>query len=103
MTAVSAADFNNVTELSSDLDDSIIVEDSFLESSEISDSQLSSDSTGTFKDLQKEIDSAPAGSTLDLTRDYLGEDDLKINLNKDLTIDGNGHVIDCGKDFFCFL
>ena len=102
VTAVSAADFNNVTELSSDVDDSIIVKDSFLESSEIQDLQLSSNSTGTFKDLQKEIDNAPAGSTLDLTRDYLGEDDLKINLNKDLTIDGHGHVIDCGKDFFVF-
>ena len=103
LTAVSAADYNNVTELSADADDSIVVEDSFLESSEISDSLVSSNSAGTFKDLQKEIDNAPVGSTLDLTRDYMGGHDFKIQLNKDLTIDGHGHVLDGGSEFLNFF
>ena len=74
VTAVSAADFNNVTELSSDVDDSIIVKDSFLESSEIQDLQLSSNSTGTFTDLQALVNNASAGSVLELTMDYNGDD-----------------------------
>ena len=46
-------------------------------------------------DLQKEINNAPAGSVLKLTRNYEGAEDTVIELNKDLTIDGNGHTIDC--------
>lgn len=79
VTAVSAADFNNVTELSSDADDSIIVEDSFLESSEIQDSQLSSNSAGTFTDLQALVNNASAGSVLELTMDYMGIKMLESN------------------------
>ena len=51
-------------------------------------------STGTFDDLQSEIDNAPEGSVLYLTRDYNGASDSRIQLNKDLTIDGQGYVLD---------
>ena len=101
VTAVSAADFNNVTELSSDADDSIIVEDSFLESSEIQDSQLSSNSAGTFTDLQALVNNASAGSVLELTMDYNGDKNARIQLNKGLTIDGKGHTIDCLEKSGC--
>ena len=52
---------------------------------------------GTFSDLQKEIDNANYGSVLDLYRDYYANGGSTIELNKDLTIDGHGHTIDCEK------
>ena len=70
-------------------------EDIELSDSNFNDSQLGADSPGTFADLQAEINNAPAGSVLHLTRDYEGAEDTVVKLNKDLTIDGNGHTIDC--------
>ncbi|WP_295621090.1 right-handed parallel beta-helix repeat-containing protein [uncultured Methanobrevibacter sp.] len=58
---------------------------------------------GTFDDFQSEINKASEGSVLNLTRDYTGAHDSKIQFNKDLTIDGQGHTIgfgfysSCGK------
>ncbi len=52
---------------------------------------------GTFTDLQKKIDDAYAGSTITLENDYKynsGFSSEGISINKTLTIDGNGHVID---------
>ena len=88
VSAVSAADLNN---------------DSLSGPSDIGDyNHLCSDNDdgisqtpGSFADLQLEIDNAPAGSVLDLYRDYKGSAGSKINVNKDLTIDGHGHTIDC--------
>ncbi len=99
VTAVSAADFNNGTELSADADGSLVIGDSFLESSEIQDSIVSNDTTGTFSDLQELVNNASAGSVLELTMDYKGSNYARVQLHKDLTIDGMGHTIDClGKD-----
>ena len=86
VTAVSATDLddNYVTE-SVEVDDSL----------EIQNSEILSDSPGTFEDLQAEINNAPAGSVLNLTRDYNGHEGAVVNLNKDLTIDGQGHTINC--------
>ena len=90
LTAVSAVDLNDDFEtLSSDDDDFL------AESSEIGDSKILSASTGTFNDLQVEINNASAGSVLDLTMDYKGGKNSRVQLNKDLTIDGHGHTIDC--------
>ena len=93
VSVVSAADFNNVTELSADVGDSFIA-DSFLDSSNIQNEIYLSD-TGTFDDLQVEINEAPSGSVLNLTRDYNGAYGSRIQFNKDLTIDGQGHTLDC--------
>ena len=53
---------------------------------------------GTFTALQSKIYSADKGSTINLTRDYKYNDDFNnikgIFINKDITINGNGHVID---------
>ena len=51
----------------------------------------------TFYELEKEINNAPTGSTLDLTRDYNSDSkgDVEIHLNKDLIIDGHGHTLNC--------
>ena len=50
---------------------------------------------GSFSDLQVEINNAPSGSVLDLYRDYDGKDNFQVQLNKDLTIDGHGHTLNC--------
>ena len=51
--------------------------------------------TGTFDDLQVEINNAPIGSVLNLTRDYTGAYGSRIQFSKDLTINGQGHTLDC--------
>ena len=50
---------------------------------------------GSFSDLQNEINNAKQGSVLDLNRDYHANGGSTIKLDKDLTIDGHGHTIDC--------
>ena len=57
---------------------------------------------GTFDDLQKLIDNAAEGSTLNLDCDYYGKANSKIILNKDLTINGQGHIIDCKSAKNCY-
>uniref|UniRef100_UPI003890A6E5 right-handed parallel beta-helix repeat-containing protein n=1 Tax=Methanobrevibacter sp. TaxID=66852 RepID=UPI003890A6E5 len=91
---VSAADLNNshVSQSSDVIGVSLVYDD--VGNVNIDDSKLSV-ATGNFNDLQKEINNAPAGSVLNLTRDYEGSDYATIVLNKDLTIDGQGHTIDC--------
>ena len=50
---------------------------------------------GTFDNLQVEINKAPAGSVLHLYMDYNGHYGSRIQFNKDLTIDGHGHILNC--------
>lgn len=69
------------------------------------DNVLSADS-GTFSELQKEIILARNGSTITLDKDYVydeGFSKLGIRINKDLTIDGNGHTIDGANQARIFL
>ena len=53
---------------------------------------------GTFTALQSKINQAEKGSTINLTQDYKYNDDFKLTsgvfINKDITINGNGHVLD---------
>ena len=86
--------------VASDVNDTVVASDAAdvaVASGE--DSVVASDADdGTFKALQDKIYSADAGSTIDLTRDYKYTDDFKITtgvfINKDITINGNGHTID---------
>ena len=55
----------------------------------------------SFDDLQAEINKAAAGSTLTLHCDYKGKENSRIQLNKDLTIEGNGYTIDCAGQSGC--
>ena len=54
--------------------------------------------SGTFTELQTKINKASKGSTIYLDKNYLYNDDFKgkygIVINKSITIDGKGHVID---------
>ena len=50
----------------------------------------------SLRTLQEEIDNAPAGSTLSLFMTYYADlSAFMVKINKDLTIDGRGHTIDC--------
>ena len=49
----------------------------------------------SFDVLQGEIDKASSGSTLHLFFDYNGNYGSRIQFNKDLTIDGHGHTLNC--------
>ena len=96
VTAVSAADLDDDYAIeSSDAVDSSVIGNSFEETLEIQDSENLGASTGTFNDLQALVDNAPKGSVLELNMDYTGSKNSRIQLNKDLTIDGKGHTIDC--------
>ena len=52
---------------------------------------------GTLVDLQNEVNYAVHGSVLDLHRDYTATNGNTVILNKDLTIDGHNHSIDCNR------
>ena len=63
---------------------------------------------GTFKALQEKIDNAPAGSTITLENDYVYDesfDSWGLIIDKKLTIDGNGFIINCtskSRAFECY-
>jgi predicted outer membrane repeat protein len=100
VTAVSAADLNEtqVSDSSLSIDNAVIDPSDVLNSEKVNVVEIESndDSTpGTFDDLQKEINNAPIDSVIDLTKDYQGNKGSSININKDLTIDGHGHTINC--------
>ena len=100
---VSATDLNNTqgTDLASVDHDSLEITDNLASVNH--DSLEVTDSTPyLFSSLQNDIDNAPPGSVLNLTRDYIGDSYKHINLNKDLTIDGNGHTIDCLGESHCY-
>ena len=68
---------------------------------------ISAKDDGTFTALQKKIDDAPEGSTITLENDYKNDGGSfydGIVINKQLTINGNGHTIDgCGNSRIFYL
>ena len=109
VTSVVASDVNdalandgNDTSLASD--ENTFVVDSDIEdvktSSNVENQPLKESNTddGTFTSLQLKILSADDRSTVTLYNDYKYNDDFKLTsgifINKDITIDGNGHSID---------
>ena len=67
----------------------------FDHASQIEIFQVLSGESGSFSELQEIIDNTPAGGSVNLTKDYIfayGDND--IDINKSITIIGNGHVID---------
>ena len=97
-----AANDGNDTSLASDENNPVV--DSGIEdvktSSNTEDQPLKESTTdnGTFTALQLKILTAGEGSTVTLNNDYKYNDDFKLTtgvfINKDITIDGNGHSID---------
>ena len=99
VSTVAASDINDTDMASEENDISI--------SSEINDTAIASyedqplgesNDDGTFTALQSKITLAEAGSTINLDKDYKYNGDSKITtgifINKDITINGNGHTLD---------
>ncbi|AWX32008.1 Ig-like domain repeat protein [Methanosphaera sp. BMS] len=86
-------DTNNV--LKKDNSKKVISKNNNLTKRDISASVKKANDVGSFNDLQTEIDNATESSVLNLTRDYNGAYGSRIQLDKDLTIDGQGHTLDC--------
>ena len=80
-------------------DDSIIINITNDTNSKYNDAPISNvkNDASSFDELQSLIDQLPAGTTLYLYHDYKGAEDKQITINKDLTIDGQGHTIDCAS------
>ena len=99
VSAVSAADnaTDDVVSVEETTDDVVSVDEAedviSVEENQVILSE--NNNVGTFDDLQSEIDNATEGSVLNLTRDYNGHYGSRIQLNKNLTIDGQGHTLDC--------
>ncbi|MBR0371339.1 MAG: hypothetical protein IJH63_11550 [Methanobrevibacter sp.] len=89
LSAVSAGEITNDADIVVNDYDSGLMAESVYE-------YLSSDSYGTFQELQDEINAIEVGGTLNLTRDYKYVDGSTegIRINKHITIDGQGHTID---------
>ena len=109
VTSVVASDINdglanaeNDTSLASD-------KNTFIVDSDIDDAKVSSNAEnqpleesnaddGTFTSLELKILTAAKGSTITLYKDYKYNDNFKLTtgifIDKDITIDGNGHTID---------
>ena len=90
---VAAQDINQTIE---DTNDLLSGEDT-LGVSLSDDEVVGSADKGTFTDLQNKINNAEEGSTITLENDYAYDDAVDcghIIINKDITINGNGHNID---------
>ena len=99
VSSVSASDIGEVTVASDDNDTVLESDINDLELSRSDDNQqLAETDDGTFTALQLKIALASEGSTIDLTKDYKYDDSFKtttgVFIDKDITINGNGHVID---------
>ena len=119
VSAVSADDLNTTDEVAVDNGDSIAAEVAPDISVDSQSDVLSSKDDGTFTALQNKIDNAAEGSTITLENDYAYDEGFKpigggiyqgietdntgsvVNFNhggivisKNLTIDGNGHILD---------
>ena len=87
VSAVSAEELNETEPINDYADDITLTEN--VNENALTDSQPSS-----FNDLQNTINNAPDESVLYLNEDYKGSED-SIKLHKSLTIDGQGHSLDC--------
>ena len=101
---VSIAGVSATEELNQTIDDGandLTVSDGTLSVS-LNDDEIGAKDDGTFTALQKKINNAQAGSTITLENDYYREesDPNKITINKALTINGNGHTIDVGGNYY---
>ena len=98
LSAVSAAD-NATTDVVGleDVNDDVISVEKTQTIGETENNTASEDKHNSFGDLENLIDDAKSGSTIILDRDYVNDDDYDsdgIHIDKDITIDGQGHTID---------
>ena len=94
-----AADADNSTQDAGNVDLATASNDNNLA---IADNDNLTASTGSFDELQNIVNHASKGSTIILDKDYDGSYNKHVTLSKALTIDGNGHTIDCKDEKCCF-
>ena len=104
---VNAEDLN-LTDVNSSVNDTfssdLLVDDSLIENTSHNHAQVSNLTGpvlnaviapgGTFADFQSLVNSASAGSVIDVTGDYTNTNGAYIYISKSLTINGNGHIFD---------
>ena len=97
VSSVCASDINDTSVANDESDINDLEINSNYENQTLGETQDSNDD-GTYTALQKKINSADKGSTIDLTQDYKYDDAFNLTtgilINKDITINGNGHTID---------
>ncbi|WP_295609632.1 right-handed parallel beta-helix repeat-containing protein [uncultured Methanobrevibacter sp.] len=112
ISVVSAQDINNDTQITYDntVNDVSTTQPILSEQNEASitnnnesdDVLLADSSEGSFSDLQTAINGARGGSVITLDNDYKSTQSSSIRLDKSLTIDGQGHTLDCDKKCSAF-
>lgn len=86
LSMVSATDLNN-TQVIETSSIPVDVQNKTFQSNDCPDTHF-------LDELQEKINKAPTGSVLDILEDYDDYSSTGIIINKDLTIDGHGHIID---------
>ena len=101
LSCVMAADSGNSTQ---DVDLAITENDEVVQDDNLAlaENDNLTAGAGTFSELTGEVKQAEEDSTITLNKDYDGGESLSIILDKALTIDGNGHTIDCKNQKACF-
>lgn len=74
-------------------------DDATLTNNEADGTPLMDPPQGSFDELQGIINDAEEESDVELDKDYTGSEGSRIKIDKTLTIDGQGHAIDC--DYKC--
>ena len=102
LSCVSAVEDVNQT-IYDDTNDLVSGEDTLSVS--LSEDELSAKDDGTFTALQKKIDNAREGAIINLENDYKYDEGFStdgITINKALTIEGNGYLLDEKNALFEF-
>ena len=97
ISSVTANDVNDTT-LADAAGDLAIANDENQVIGQVNDDLISGKENGTFTELQLKIVLASDGGTINLDKDYYYDNILNLStgvfINKDLTINGNGHTLD---------
>lgn len=100
ISSVSAINLNDTQSLDNDF---VTISNEDVQFTFQNDDNLSS-TPGSFSELQNQINKASNGAIIKLNKDYSGNGDSGISIDKSLTINGQGHTIDCAnlKDTYLF-
>ena len=97
ISSVSAIDLNDTQSVDADF---VAISNDDVQLSIQQDDNLSS---GSFNELQNQINKASNGAVIKLSQDYSVSGDSGISIGKSLTINGQGHTIDCSNLEYTYL
>ncbi|MBP3226914.1 MAG: hypothetical protein J6M08_08390, partial [Methanobrevibacter sp.] len=93
ISSVSAINLNDTQSLDNDF---VTISNEDVQFTFQNDDNLSS-TPGSFSELQNQINKASNGAIIKLNKDYSGNGNSGISIDKSLTINGQGHTIDCAN------